>query len=180
MNRLLPYLGLPSLSFLWVYLAIGAALFGTGFVSSWHIRTVMARADLVEQATATIAQDNKASTITEQVGEAAAKKEIEIRTITKTIVQKVPIYVTKKSDAQCVVPRGFVWLHDAAAANLPRLPGAPGKPYGAAAGVDDPTAVALSDIAATVAGNYGTYAEVVTRYVALQDWVRQQRTLSRK
>lgn len=33
----------------------------------------------------------------------------------KTIIQRVPVYVTPDDDSRCAVPSGFVRLHDAAA-----------------------------------------------------------------
>ena len=33
----------------------------------------------------------------------------------KTIIQRVPVYVTPDDDSRCAVPAGFVRLHDAAA-----------------------------------------------------------------
>jgi hypothetical protein len=60
------------------------------------------------------------------------------------IAHQEPIYVTKVADAKCVVPVGFVRLTDAAAQGVDPSSGpASARP----ASNDDPSGVALSDIA---------------------------------
>ncbi|MBU9457027.1 hypothetical protein [Burkholderia multivorans] len=74
------------------------------------------------------------------------------------------VYVDREADRACVVPLGFVRVHDAAAANVPV--GHPGSTDAAAAGV------ALSAVAATVADNYTTCHENAEQLIALQARVR--------
>ncbi|MBU9490289.1 hypothetical protein [Burkholderia multivorans] len=81
-----------------------------------------------------------------------------------TIIKEVPVYVDREADRACVVPLGFVRVHDAAAANVPV--GHPGSTDAAAAGV------ALSAVAATVADNYTTCHENAEQLIALQARVR--------
>lgn len=82
------------------------------------------------------------------------------------IVQKVPEYITKESDAQCVIPNSFVVLHDSAAKN--EVPDA-------SRGVDETASGAkLSDVARTVTLNYNNYHQLSEQLKALQDWVKQQ------
>lgn len=87
-----------------------------------------------------------------------------IRERGKTITKEIPVYVTVESDARCSVPAGFVWLHDAAAANVP-LGEPAGDPDAPAAGV------ALSTVAETVAGNYGIAHELRAQVIGLQEYV---------
>ncbi len=82
------------------------------------------------------------------------------------IIKEVPVYVTKEDDARCVVPDGFVSLHDAAAAN--RIPGAAGETNAQASGI------ALSTVATTVAENYERCHKNSAQLEALQEWVREQ------
>lgn len=82
-----------------------------------------------------------------------------------TLTKEVPIYVTAHADAACPVPVGFVRLHDSAAQNMP-LGQPPANPDAPAPGL------ALSAVAATVAGNYTTCHETAQQLSALQDWVR--------
>lgn len=64
-----------------------------------------------------------------------------------TIIKEVPLYVPAQADAACVIPRGFVRLHDAAAAGT--------VPDSGAGDADAaPTDVALSAVASTVTSNY--------------------------
>ncbi len=83
-----------------------------------------------------------------------------------TIIKEVPRYVPAQADAACVVPRGFVRLHDAAAAGTVPDSGA-GDADAAASGV------ALSAVAGTVAGNYtdshANSAQLSTLQQALRD-----------
>ncbi|WP_176038886.1 hypothetical protein [Burkholderia multivorans] len=81
-----------------------------------------------------------------------------------TIIKEVPVYVDREADRACLVPLGFVRVHDAAAANVPV--GDPGSADAAAAGV------ALSAVAATVADNYTTCHENAEQLIALQARVR--------
>jgi len=82
------------------------------------------------------------------------------------IIKEVPIYVTKESDAGCVIPRGFVRLHDAAADG--GILGAPGDTDAAPAGI------ALSTVAGTVTRNYQRCYENAAELTGLQQWVRAQ------
>lgn len=86
----------------------------------------------------------------------------------RTIVKEVPRYITVEADRACVVPRGFVRLHDAVAQGV--LPGAPD-------GTDDAAAdVEISTVAGTVIDNYGSCKEDRARLEALQSWVRSTTT----
>ncbi|KVE81030.1 hypothetical protein WI99_24985 [Burkholderia cepacia] len=80
------------------------------------------------------------------------------------IIKEVPVYVDREADRACVVPVGFVRVHDGAAANVPL--GDPGNADAA------PSGVALSAVAATVADNYTTCHENAEQLIALQARVR--------
>jgi hypothetical protein len=83
----------------------------------------------------------------------------------KTITKEIPVYVTPEADAACIVPLGFVRIHDAAAANTAPEP-TTGNPDAPAAGVT------LSAIAETVADNYTRYHALGAQLIGLQDYVR--------
>jgi len=84
-----------------------------------------------------------------------------------TLIQEIPIYVPVQADAACTVHRGFVRLHDAAAAG--ELP----EPTG---DLDAPAeGLALSAVAATVVTNYQACHENAEQLKALQDWIRKTR-----
>ncbi|CAJ0743849.1 Signal peptide protein [Ralstonia mannitolilytica] len=90
-----------------------------------------------------------------------------IRVKGDTVIKEVPRYVTVQADAACVVPRGFVRLHDAAAAGAVPDPDT-GDADAAASGV------ALSAVAATVAANYTDSHANSEQLSALQQALRDQ------
>jgi hypothetical protein len=84
-----------------------------------------------------------------------------------TIIKEVPRYVPVQADAACVVPRGFVRLHDAAAAGTVPTPDT--RDADAA-----PSGVALSAVAGTVAANYTDCHVDAARLSSLQQTLRDQ------
>lgn len=181
MSTILRLVGLGSPTALAIYAAVGLALFGSGFWSAWHLKTLEERAAEAKAAMETIAVTHEQDKVTSDVEEKAAARQVEIQTKTRTIVKEVKVYVPAKADARCIVPVGFQRLHDAAAMGLPGVPGATRKPDGGAALPDDAgTSIQLSDIASVVAGNYGSYQSVVAQLVALQGWVRAQQSVRQK
>lgn len=91
-----------------------------------------------------------------------------LRDGTRTIIEKVPVYVTKQDDANCTIPDGFVRLHDEATGN-PTLPETSTTP-----GTDDtPEPIELSDVGATVVGNYSQCRRTALQLEALQKWVKK-------
>lgn len=113
------------------------------------------------------AQDKtaKAAAASSSVGvkvETATAKE---RVITQTLIREVVRYVPAAADAQCVVPVGFVRLHDQAATGVLSDPAdAAGQP------ADAPSGVALSAVGATVAENYGSCREDAERLKGWLTW----------
>lgn len=89
-----------------------------------------------------------------------------------TIIKEVPAYVPVQADAACTINRGFVRLHDAAAEG--RVPEPARDADAAAAGL------ALSAVAGTVAANYQTCHENAEQLRALQAWVREMATNTKK
>ncbi|MFJ4288758.1 hypothetical protein ACIP1U_03055 [Cupriavidus sp. NPDC089707] len=84
-----------------------------------------------------------------------------------TIIKEVPRYVPVQADAACTVPVGFVRLHDAAATGALLDPD-PGDADAA------PSGIALSTVAATVAGNYTSSLADAEQLSALQQILRDQ------
>ena len=82
-----------------------------------------------------------------------------------TIIKEVSFYVPVQVDAACTINRGFVRLHDAAAAGeLPE----PARDADATA-----ADIALSAVAGTVAANYQTCHENAEQLRALQVWISE-------
>lgn len=122
-----------------------------------------------------VAHDRQAEQVaaTHRVEAEAAAAQAEIRTVYRTITERIPVYVTRESDDRCPVPVGFVRLHDHAAAGAapPAVPDPAGQPHDAASGV------ALSAVAGTVAGNYEACHAVRRQLIDLQAWIRAQQAL---
>ena len=98
-----------------------------------------------------------------------------IQTITRTIVQNVPTYITPAIDTRYPLPIGFVRVSDAAAAglDLPAVPPTGPDSYAAA------SPVAASTAATVIASNYGSCRANAAQLVALEGWVTQEGLASR-
>lgn len=106
-------------------------------------------------------QDERARQI-EAVAVARIRK---VREASQTLLEKVRAHVSSEADDRCVVPVGFVRLHDAAASGLPAS-GPAGLADDAASGT------ALSGVGAALVQNYGIARENAEQLKALQAWVR--------
>jgi len=144
--------------------ALAVALIGFGWVTgAGHVQAQWDAA--VQQ------QSQQTAAIRERQAQATAKVVTEyvdrvriVREKGDTIIKEVPVYVPVQADAACTINRGFVRLHDAAAAG--ELP----EPAG---GADAPAAgLALSAVAETVTANYQTCHENAEQLRALQVWIR--------
>ena len=145
--------------------ALAVALTGLGWVkgaghvqSQWdaavHQQTLQIAAVRQRQAEATV------QVVTRYVDRVRV-----VREKGDTIIKEVPIYVPVQADAACTINRGFVRLHDAAAAG--ELPEPARDADAASAGI------ALSAVAGTVAANYQTCHENAEQLRALQAWVSE-------
>lgn len=142
--------------------ALAVALTGFGWIKG--AEHVQAKWDAAVQQ-----QTLKAAAIRQRQAEATVKVVTEyvdrvriVREKGQTIIKEVPVYVPVQADAACTINRGFVRLHDAAAAGeLPE----PTRDADAAA-----ADVALSAVAGTLAINYQTCHENAQQLRALQAW----------
>lgn len=88
-------------------------------------------------------------------------------------LKNVQIFVTKKADAQCAIPTGFVRLHNLSAAgssdgaNTGNEAKAPSFPAGGPPDADTPTGVTLSTVGSTIASNY---SECSARKMIIDEW----------
>ena len=83
-----------------------------------------------------------------------------------TIIKEVPVYVSAKADAACIVNAGFVRLHDAGAKSLP-APDPAGYADEASSGI------ALSTVAATTVENYTSCNANAEQLTMLQALLRE-------
>lgn len=117
-------------------------------------------------------RERKAQDIAQRAQKALSDRQVQIQTVTRTLIEKVPTYVTAKADAGCVVPVGFVRLHDAAASGSPAsLSSASGGP------VEAPSGVALSAVTGTIAWNYGEALQWRAEAQSWRDWYVREKAL---
>ena len=146
---------------------LGIALVGFGWLKgASHVQAQWDAATAAQQQAQAQVQIQQAEATVQVVTQYVDRIQV-VREKGDTLIQEVPVYVPFKADAACTVYRGFVSLHDAAAAG--ELP----EP---APDADAPAeGVALSAVAATVVTNYQTSIENAEQLKALQDWIRQTR-----
>jgi len=124
-----------------------------------------------KQASATaVAQ---AQQVTVQVRSELQAKLSATRERTRTLIKEVPVYVSARADSRCIVPRGFVQLHDAAARGdlLAVLPGAASGP------LDTDSGLGLSSVADTVVKNYGQAHDAISEVTAWREWYVKQKAI---
>ena len=126
------------------------------------------RAEFAAQAKAT---DAKRAAVAAPIAQANQVATAQIRTITKTILKEVPVYVAQtectNADGAVALSGAFRVFHDAAADG--ELPDA--------ARVPDAAPVAIEDVDKTVAANYGACLENARQLTDLQQWIREQQAL---
>ena len=147
--------------------ALCIAVFSFGWLKgASHVQAQWDAATAAQQQAQAQVQTRQAETTVQVVTQYVDRIQV-VREKGDTLIQEIPIYVPVQADAACTVHRGFVSLHDAAAAG--ELPTAPGNPDAPVEGL------ALSAVAATVVTNYQTCHENAEQLKALQDWIRQTR-----
>lgn len=125
-------------------------------------------AQIAAQARSDLRKALRANTVTAAVSAKVEKRQVEIRYVTRTLVEKVPVYVSPEVDRSYPLPVGLVRLHDAAASGQPPVPGGAGE-------LDDsPSPVVASTLARTIVGNYGEYHACRAQVMGWIDWYRQQ------
>ncbi len=145
--------------------ALAVALIGLGWVKgAGHVQAQWdAAAQQQTLQTATV-RERQAQATVKVVTEYVDRVRI-VREKGDTIIKEIPVYVPVQADAACAINRGFVRLHDAAAASeLPE----PARDADAA-----PAGIALSAVAGTVTANYQTCHENAEQLRALQTWGRE-------
>ena len=88
----------------------------------------------------------------------------------KVITKEVTRYVSTQADANCVIPTGFVRLHNIAASNTHPSSEASGVASGGLSDVDSPSGTSISSVATTVRDNYASCQDSMSRLRAWQEW----------
>lgn len=147
--------------------AAGAWKIQDGNIASIQLAQEKAQGKAVADA---IKKERAAAKISAEAGRKAEDHQVKIRNVTRTIIREVPRYVSVEADARCVLPVGFLRVHDAATSGSPvsETLDPAGRPDDAPAGVD------CSAAAAVIAENYGAYRSVAQQLIDLQDLVEAQ------
>lgn len=98
----------------------------------------------------------------------AARAE-QVRIETRTLIEKVPEYVTTAADARCIIPAGFVRHYDAAWSLSP-LPAAAGG------SVDEPSGFPLSRVESSITDNAGSAKQWRAESLAWRDWYARNKS----
>ena len=142
---------------------IAAALFGLGWLKgAGHVQDQWDAATSKQALQVATVEKEQAEATVRVVTEYVDRVKV-VRQVGETIIKEVPVYVPAQADAACLVPRGFVRLHDAAAEGV--VPEPAGNSDAAPAGV------ALSAVAGTVAENYTACRANAEQLSALQSWI---------
>lgn len=112
--------------------------------------------------------EKKADAITAKTEAKTTERVVEIRTVTKTLLKEVPVYVPEKVDRTLVLPAGLVRMHDQAALGVSKVPDDPSFVP------DAPSGVAPSDFAETIVSNYGEAYLWKEAALACRSWVVEQ------
>lgn len=148
-------------------LALLAAAAGLAWWATDSYNAAVQRADQADTTAAALRKQlDNANVATVTVTQYVDRERV-IRLKGDTIIKEVPRYVPVQADAACVVPRGFVRLHDVAAT------GTVPNPDTGDADVA-PAGVALSTVAGTVAANYTDCHVDAARLSSLQQTLRDQ------
>lgn len=144
--------------------ALAVALIGFGWIKG--ASHVQARWDAAihQQALQTAAARERQAQATVEVVTQYVDRVRVVREKGETIIKEIPVYVPVQADAACTINRGFVRLHDAAAAGE--------LPEHARDADAAPAGISLSAVAGTIADNYQTCHENAEQLRALQEWVR--------
>jgi hypothetical protein len=156
----------------WVQLAAGTALaLVLGFGLGHHQKTLEDASAALSGAKRAVQTVGKQAAVNSTVDQhtTAAMGAIQARTV--TLIQKVPLYVTRKADDQCIVSAGAVRLLDAAAGDT-----VPAAPIGLQ---DADSGVALSSLVSDAIVNAGNYKDLAERLKAWDDWYDGQSGLTK-
>jgi hypothetical protein len=131
----------------------------------WEAKVADAKIEMAKKDAAS------ADTTTRVVTKYVTKVEV-IKENGNAIIKEIPKYIDANADGQCVIPNGFILLHDSASRNE-----VPDSTRGIDGGA---SSVKLSGVAETVSTNYTTYYKVAEQLKSLQEWVKEQQSIYNK
>ena len=172
---------MPFLSGVWGYViaAAGAAL-AAASLSIWLTHAVMVHQidklkiahqnEIIKAQQLAAADQARRDKISHDADVAYAFNHQKIVTVTHTIIEKVPVYVTQKIDATYPVPCALVRVWDAAV--LSTSPDA--LSYGPGLADDKTCPVSASALANAGVKAIRSYTETSDQLISLQDWITKQ------
>lgn len=154
---------------------LGALAVSLAAVYAWHRSEVRAEVErtnekATEQRRKEVAEfvvDMSARNLKQREASEAEKRALQEST--KTLVEKVPVYVSKLADSRCVVPVGFV-QHYGAAWGVSAIPDAAGR------NLDADSGVPLSRVESVTTENAGICREARAESAAWRAWYRVEKS----
>lgn len=131
----------------------------------WEAKVADAKLEMSKKETAS------AEASTKVVTKYVTKVEI-VKEKGDAIIKEIPKFITANADGQCVIPNGFVLLHDSASRNE--------VPDSTRSVDEGASSVKLSGVATTVTENYTAYHKVAEQLKALQEWIKEQQSIYNK
>lgn len=161
---LLDRIGWPALKLL---AAVGVILaaYGYGRYHGAALERVVTRLAIAEATQQARETEHKLAQASAAIDQAHATKQAQIDTQHNTIKQKVKAYAKSPTLAHCLLPDGWVQLHNEAA-SLPADTATTGGTDAATEATSD------ADALSVIADNYATCTQNAEQLSALQDWVR--------
>jgi hypothetical protein len=165
----------------WVQLAAGTALaLVFGFGLGHHQKTLEDASAALSGAKRAVQTVGKQAAVNSTVDQRSSAAMGAIQTRTVTLVQKVPLYVTRKADDQCIVSAGAVRLLDAAGSStVPAAPSGLSPADPSLANPDADSGVKLSAIVSADIVNAGNYQTLAERLRAWEAWYDGQAALAK-
>ena len=95
-------------------LLLSVATLAGGFAAGWKIHDWRDAAGQLHAAQTAVRTVQRPAAARQAVAVSDQRTQDQVRTITRRLIEKVPIYVTPQTDRAFPLPWGFVRLHDAA------------------------------------------------------------------
>src|SRR5580704_1847915 len=102
---------MPGFLFQWLGLPLAGLVIGFG--AGWKVhdwKDASAELAATRRVVGVVQRQGAIDTSTAAHDQAARDR---IQTLTRTLIEKVPVHVTPAADRACVIPLGFVRVHDA-------------------------------------------------------------------
>lgn len=161
---------IPILLNRWVQLATGTALaLVLGLGLGHHQKTLEDAQAALSGAKRAVVVVKAQSAATSTVDRHTIQATAQTQATTNANLQRIPIYITRTADEQCIVSRGAVSVLDASAHDVP----AP-----AISLPDADSGVRLSELVADDAINAGNYHQLSERLKAWDDWYDAQSAIA--